>query len=62
MSIDISHLPVVLLSAEQCEEQAEEMLDALSVCADPEMRGWLRNEAREWHVLAAQRAEETLDG
>jgi hypothetical protein len=49
-------LPVVLLSAEQCEAQAEEMLDALSVCADPEMRDWLRSEAREWQTLAAQRA------
>lgn len=57
MSIDISHLPITLLSAAQCEAKAEEMMDALSVCVDPEMRDWLRSEAREWQVLAAQRAE-----
>lgn len=49
---------VVLLSAEQCEACAEDMLDALSVCEDPEMRAWLACEVREWQTLAADRAQE----
>lgn len=49
-------VPVRALSAAECEAKAEEMMDALSVCADPEMRAWLRRDVREWQNLAAQRA------
>ena len=61
MGTDATGIEIRLLTAEQCDDRAQDMLEALTVCTDPVMREWIRDEAREWQVLAAERARENTD-